>query len=186
MPYMDDLLLFSCMEAKAHLDSLGTNRGGTRKPTAGWGHLDGEELVVKGTGGSGVGKRVQIARARLRQWTPRVEARFLEALAATCNVKAACAEVGMIAAGAYAHRRRWPRFMALWKEAIAEGYVRLEAALLDNACNLFSVSELPPETTLRGMDVTQAIRLLHMHKKEVRGLGRRRACAGGRRRRWRN
>ena len=67
------------------------------EPPAGWGFLDGEELVVRGTGGSGGGKRVQIARARLKQWSPRVEDRFLAALASTCNVKAACAEVGMTA-----------------------------------------------------------------------------------------
>ena len=44
-------------------------------------YADGAELVVRGTGGSGGGKRVQVARSRLRQWTPRVEERFLAALA---------------------------------------------------------------------------------------------------------
>ena len=81
-----------------------------REPPTGWGFLDGEELVVRGTGGSGGGKRVQIARARLRQWSPRVEERFLTALTATCNVRAACAEVGMTPASAYAHRGRWANF----------------------------------------------------------------------------
>ena len=158
-------------EAKAHLDSLGTNGGG-RQPPSGWGHLDGEELVVKGTGGSGGGKRIQIARARLQQWTPRVERRFLTALLATCNVKAACAEVGMTPAGAYAHRGRWPRFAALWDEAIAEGYARIGIALLENGLNLFGETELPPDVVLRGMDVAQAIRLLHMHKHKVLGIGK--------------
>ena len=37
------------------------------------------QLVVRGTGGTGGGKRVQIARARLKQWSPRVEERFLNA-----------------------------------------------------------------------------------------------------------
>ena len=37
-----------------------------RRPPSGWGFPDGEELLVKGTGGSGGGKRVQIARARRR------------------------------------------------------------------------------------------------------------------------
>ena len=164
-------------EAKAHLDpSTGSGQArwdGTRKPPSGWGHLDGEELVVKGTGGSGGGKRIQIARARMKQWTPRVEQRFLATLMATCNVKAACAEVGMSPSGAYAHRKRWPRFAALWDEAVAEGYWRLELALLQNAQNLFSPEELPPpETALRGMDAKQAIRLLHMHKHGVLGLGK--------------
>ena len=146
--------------------------GSGRRPPSGWGHLDGEELVVKGTGGSGGGKRVQIARARLKQWTPRVEQRFLAALMATCNVTAACAEVGMTPASAYAHRKRWPRFAALWDEAIGEGFLRIEVALIQNAQNLFSADELPPETVLRGIDVKQAIHLVHMHKHGVLGLGK--------------
>ena len=162
-------------EAKASLswapDQVRGARG-SNGPPRGWGHLDGEELVVKGTGGSGGGKRVQIARARLKQWTPRVEARFLTALMATCNVKAACIEVGMSAAGAYAHRKRWRRFAALWDEAIGEGYCRIEIALLENGLNLFSGAELPPETPLRGMDAAQAIHLIHMHKHGVLGVGK--------------
>ena len=76
---------------------------------------------------------MQIARARLKQWTPRIEDRFLAVLAATCNVKAACAEVGMTAASAYAHRKRWPAFAGRWDEAVEEGYARLEFALVENA-----------------------------------------------------
>ncbi|HVR91052.1 MAG TPA: hypothetical protein VHG29_08165 [Novosphingobium sp.] len=90
------------------------------KPPTGWGYLDGAELVVKGTGGSSFpdaptqGRRVQIARARVRQWSPRVEERFLAALTATCNVKAACAEVGLTPASAYNHRLRWDGFARRW------------------------------------------------------------------------
>ncbi len=163
-----------------------------RAPPEGWGFLDGEELVVKGVGGSrgagaagtaaeaetGVriptpgtgGKRVQIARARIRQWSPRVEDRFLATLAATCNVKAACAEVGMTAASAYAHRKRWRAFAERWQEALETGYARLEFALLENGANLFSAAEMPPEVPMRGMTVDHAIHLLHTHKHAVRGL----------------
>jgi hypothetical protein len=115
---------------------------------------------------------VQIARARLKQWTPRVETRFLAVLAATCNVKAACAEIGMTAASAYGHRKRWPRFAALWDEAVEEGYARLELALVENGCNLFSRSELPSDVPIKGMTAEQAIHLLHMHKYQVRGIGK--------------
>jgi hypothetical protein len=137
-----------------------------RKPASGWGYLHGEELVVKGTGGRPLdcarderkGRRIQIARARVKQWTPRVEQRFLAALLATCNVTASCAAVGMTPASAYAHRKRWEKFAALWDEAIAEGYLNLEVALIQNAQNLFSAEELPPpETALGGMDAAQAI-----------------------------
>lgn len=96
------------------------------RPPAGWGSLDGEELVVRGSNR----RRAQIARARLRQWTPGVEVRFLRVLAATCNATAACAEVGMSRESAYLHARRWPGFRQRWDEALAIGYLRIEAGLL--------------------------------------------------------
>lgn len=144
-----------------------------RLPPSGWGFLDGEELVVKGTGGAGGGKRVQIARARLRQWSPRVEERFLAALAATCNVKAACAEVGMTPASAYNHRNRWARFAERWDEAVETGYMQIEMGLIEQAGNLFS-GEGPVEVgPIRAMTAGHAIHLLHMHKHRVHGLGKR-------------
>ena len=164
--------------AKAHFDKLSANGEGTRKPPSGWGHLDGEELVVKGSGGSGGGRRIQIARARLKQWTPRIEDRFLQVLGATCNVKAACAEVGLTQASAYLHRERWPAFARRWEAAVQEGYARIEAALMANGENLFSTPDLPPEAPMPPMSVEQAIHILHMHKNEAREIG-------GRPGRWR-
>lgn len=152
-------------------------RRGSMKPPKGWGHLDGAELVVKGTGGSalgptpGGGRRVQIARARVRQWSPRAEERFLAALGATCNVKAACAEVGLTAASAYNHRHRWPAFARRWDAAVEEGYLQLECALLETGANVFSGEALPDPPPLRAMSVAQALQLLHMHKHRVHGIG---------------
>ncbi len=144
-----------------------------REPPTGWGFLDGEELVVRGTGGSGGGKRVQIARARLRQWSPRVEERFLAALTATCNVKAACAEVGLTPASAYNHRNRWQRFAERWDAAIEIGYVQLECGLIHAAGNLLSGDGITEVGPIRDMTADQAIHLLHMHKHQVHRLGRR-------------
>lgn len=140
-------------------------------PPVSWKYLDGAELVVRGTGGSGGGKRVQIGRARLKQWTARVEERFLAALAASCNVKAACAEAGMSVSSAYAHRQRWGAFERRWDEALETGYARLEAALVETAGNLFSEPEEPPEIAISGMTAAQALQLLNMHKHSVAGLG---------------
>ena len=188
--------------AKQHFDRLSASGAGSRKPHAKWAYLDGEELVVRGTGGSfdtstgsalrmtggkdsrdpstSSGRtggrergRPQIARARLHGWSPRTEERFLGALAATCNVKAACAEVGLTPASAYGHRLRWPAFARRWHAAVALGYDRIEAALIEAGCNLFSPElpdDLPP---IRGMTFDNAIRLLHMHKHAARGLGSR-------------
>jgi hypothetical protein len=153
---------------------------GTRAPPEGWGFLDGEELVVKGASGGG-GRRVQVARARFRQWTPRSEDGFLAALAATCNVKAACAAVGLTPAGAYRHRGRWPAFARRWEEALDMGCAGLEAALLEAAGNPFSRAETPlpgegdgdaPAPAIAPMDASQAFHLLYMHRHYVPRPGR--------------
>jgi hypothetical protein len=136
-----------------------------------WRYFEGHELVVRGTGGSGGGKRVQIGRAREKQWTPRAEKRFLSALAATCNVKAACAEVGMWPASAYNHRDRWPAFAERWREAEKIGFFRMEAAVVENGCNLFSEPEVEPDVRIEGMTIADAMEALRMHKHSVRRLG---------------
>jgi hypothetical protein len=128
---------------------------------------DGAELVVRGTNG----RRTQIARSRIKQWSPRVEARFLRALGQTCNVKAACAEVGMTPASAYAHRDRWPGFGDRWAMALEHGYIQIEMALLQSAANFLCPDEIELPDGITGMSVDRAIYLLHMHKHQVRMLG---------------
>lgn len=137
------------------------------RPDKGWGSLDGEELVVRSTNG----RRVQVARARVAQWAPRTEDRFLATLAATCNVKAACAEAGMSQATAYNHYRRWPAFARRWNEALETGALRLEMALLENGGNPFSPDEIVPNSPMPPMTPDQAIHLIHMHQHRFHGIG---------------
>lgn len=143
---------------------------GSVKPPRGWGHLDGVELAVRGTGGR-LGRRVQIARAGPREWSPAVERRFLDVLAATCNVSAAIAEIGKSKGSAYGHRKRWPAFAKNWDQVLAEAYASLEIAVLQNAENLFSTPDFVPETVIRDMTAADAIHLLHMQKNKVLGIG---------------
>ena len=145
--------------------------GGSVKPRKGWGHLDGVELAVRGTGGK-LGRRVQIARAGPREWSPATERRFLDVLAATCNVTAAIAEAGRSKGSAYAHRKRWPAFAKKWDQVLEEAYASLEIATLQNAENLFSTPDYVPETVLRGMTVDHAIQLLNIHKNKLFNMGR--------------
>lgn len=163
----------ACREAvaavDARLEACGAGASGS------WGHLDGVELVVRGTHG----RRVQIGRARLHQWGPRTEQRFLAVLGATCNVKAAYEAAGMSKSSAYNHRKRWPGFAAKWDRTVLEAYDRIEFGLIENASNIFSADAAPPDLPMPPMTFAQAIHLLHMHKHQVHGLGK----APGRR--WR-
>jgi hypothetical protein len=161
-PAFKAAMVAAVAEAKARLGGAAAMR-----PAAGWGSLEGEELVMRG----GNGRRVQVARARLRQWTPRAEARFLTTLAATCNVKASCAEVGLSVPSAYNHRKRWQAFADRWDEAVEIGYARLEFALLEHACNMFSAPEVMPDAPMPPMRVDEAMQLLYMHRHQVHGIG---------------
>jgi uncharacterized membrane protein YgdD (TMEM256/DUF423 family) len=80
---------------------------------------------------------VQVARARLHQWTPRVEARFLALLEQSCNVRLALRAVGLSAQSLHEHRKRWPAFDAACEEALARGYWNLDTGLAHAACALF-------------------------------------------------
>lgn len=137
---------------------------GSRKPPENWAYHHGEELVVNGSNS----RRVQVRRAKLSQWTARVEDRFLGVLAATCNVKAACRAVGLWPPSAYSHRRRWPDFARRWDEAIAIGACELECRLHETIRHHFD-RELPePAAPLRDITVMDAIRLLRMYRSKER------------------
>ena len=138
------------------------------KPMAKWREQAGEELVVRGTNG----RRTQIARARLKQWTPRVEARFLAALASCCNVAAACRAVGLSPAAAYYHYHRWPDFEMRWRAALEEGYLRLEMALIETAGRAFEAVDYPPDVPIEPMSFDQAITLLKVHEERVHRTGK--------------
>lgn len=159
-------------------ERLGTSRC-NRVTAKGWGTLDGAELVVRGTSGSGP-RRMQIARARPRQWSPKVEKRFLAVLAATCNVKAALAEVGMSKGAAYTHRKRWQGFAERWDAAIEQGALHLEFAIIEAIGNPFSDQAAPEPAEMPPMSAEQMMHCLHMHQYQLAGIGRRPGLQGAR------
>ncbi|WP_380783620.1 hypothetical protein [Sphingomonas sp. R86520] len=87
-------------------------------------------------GGTGVvvnGGKNRITQARTVRkdgWTAARREGFLLALSMTANVTTSAVSVGITPSGAHALRRREPGFAALWGEALASGYDRLEEALL--------------------------------------------------------
>jgi hypothetical protein len=157
-------------------DARARLRAGEGAMPRGWGSLDGVELVVQ----AGNGRAVQIKRAALRQWTPRIEARFLSVLAATCNVTASAKAVGLSPASAYYHADRWPAFAERWRAAIEEGAFRIELQLMARATRSLSPieGEAAPGSEL---DEDAAFHQLYMHQHALRGRGK----APGRKARWR-
>ncbi|HEX8388303.1 MAG TPA: hypothetical protein VF636_04740 [Sphingomonas sp.] len=162
-PAFGEAMRQAVANAKARLD-----RASGVGPDGAWRAQAGEELAVRGSNG----RWTQVARARLLQWTPRVEARFLAELAACCNVKRACAAVGLSPASAYGHRRRWQGFADRWDLAIEEGYDRLACALVANACSMLGDAELAPEPAVGPVATDDAIRLLRLHQRRAIGSGR--------------
>jgi hypothetical protein len=151
-------------------------RGASNKPGRGWAFAGGEELVVRGTRSGPRGasaRRVQIGRARLKQWTARTEDRFLAALAVTCNVKMACAEVGLTQASAYNHRNRWAAFAAAWDAVVERSEVELEAAQIECARCVLEGMPVPPDNPIREMSAGEAIYLLEMFHRRREGHPRR-------------
>ncbi len=70
-------------------------------------------------------------------WTPERQRGFIEALADTGSVEAACRVVDMSSVGAY-HLRRQPgaeSFRAAWEAALAHGVQRIEDVAMDRALN---------------------------------------------------
>lgn len=184
-PEFDRACRDAIAQAKQSFDTstgsaLRTDGEGGSKPPPKWTYRDGHELVVRNSGGaqptSGQARergRPQIVRARLDGWSPRTEARFIAALTATCNVKAACAEVGLTPASAYVHRRKWPEFDRRWRDALRYGYDQIECALIEAGCNHLSGGGDDTPLPVQGMTFDNALRVLHMHKHQVRGLGKR-------------
>lgn len=121
-------------------------------------------------------RKLQRRKPQQRGWTARKRAIFLDHLAATCNVTASAKAAGLHWSGAYALRRRDPEFAAQWKAALAAGYDRLEAMLIERASGTGPLPEsgedAPPPPDARAMDPQLAMHLLKLHRSSVRGQPR--------------
>lgn len=134
-------------------------------PERRWQTQAGEELTVRGTNG----RFQQVARARLKQWTPRAEERFLAHLRATCNVAAACREVGLSPPSVYGHRHRWSAFAARWDEALEDGYDLLSSAMVAQAGAMLGDREMVPEVPMPGMSFADGLALLQLYRRKMAG-----------------
>jgi len=86
---------------------------------------------VRVASAKGVG--VQLRAERAGSWTRSKREQFLSELAMSANVRASAAAVGMSEQGAYQLRRRCDEFRKAWRDALCEGYARLELMMLERA-----------------------------------------------------
>lgn len=117
--------------------------------------------------------RPRIQRAGPGRWSAAKEQLFLETLATTANVSAACRAVGVSAAAVYPRKGRDADFAAKWAEALAQGYAHLDALLLGTAMAVLEGGSPVPGGFVAAMTVAEAITVRKMHAHEVTGEGRR-------------
>ncbi len=118
--------------------------------------------------------RAKLLRSSGRRWSDRAEALFLEHLATTANVRASAAAAGFSATTVYKRRMAWPGFAERWDVALEQGYVRIEALLIECATTTLSGdADVPPgeDIVLTGptMTLAEAMNMLKLHRATVRG-----------------
>ena len=120
-----------------------------------------EELVARTTATG-----VKLARVGTQRWGPRAEDKFLEALAASANVRRAAAAAGFSPEAVYKRRLRQPGFAAAWDAAIEVGKARIEAYLVEAADRTFDPETLGDAVfggdALPKVSVAEAIHILRL------------------------
>ena len=117
--------------------------------------------------------KLQLRARRAGDLTPAAEQAFLTALAATANVRLSAAAAGFSHATFYSRARAHAGFAREMRLALAQGYDRLELALLAGSLpeahrdDHWRHNESPPLPT---MTPEQALQLLYLHQKEARLL----------------
>lgn len=101
------------------------------------------------------------------RWTKKMRERFLDHLAATCNVRESAGAAGVNPGSVYTLRRRDPAFAAAWEDALALGYQMLETRAIGHVL-AGGVRREPldcgVESTAGPIDFDSAVRLLTVHR----------------------
>ncbi len=114
----------------------------------------------------------QLVESDRKQWTDRAEAKFLDALAASCNVRWSAARTGFSKEAIYRRRRLDTAFAARWQSALEQGYARIEMALVKRALDALEGADPDPDTPIPVLTVADAISVLKLHRAAVAGAGR--------------
>src|SRR5215207_1041922 len=81
----------------------------------------------------GKGRIEQVLRERHDGWTLARQVAFIDTLAETANVAAACRSVGQSTTTAYRLRQRSASFARAWESALARGTLDLERVAMERA-----------------------------------------------------
>ncbi len=96
---------------------------------------------------------------------------FIETLAQAPNVAAAARAAGVSTWDVYKRRQTHTAFQREWRKALAEGYARLEAQLLDEALRTVGGTVKANTLTARAQKHRLGLFLLGQHRASVRGDG---------------
>lgn len=103
------------------------------------------------------------------RWTQRMKADFLDHLAATCNVKASAASIGVDPASVYNLRRHDLEFLEQWEQALRCGYQLLETQLVGHALGGEGGRDLRNGDPERPIPVELALKLLQTRRTALAG-----------------
>lgn len=122
--------------------------------------------MADGDGSAARDKAGRTRRTRKDGWTARKKAIFLDHLAANSSVVRSAEAAGMDDHSAYTLRRKDPEFAEAWNAALAAGYARLEAMLIERAAGG------PVDPDASQMDRDLALQLLRHHRGPLEGRPR--------------
>lgn len=131
----------------------------------------------RGSGASGSAIRygkdgLKVVRSTGARWTDEAAERFLDSLAASCNVTLSAERAGFRVETVYKHRREDAVFARRWQAALEQGYARIEMALVRRAADAMEGLAPDPATPIPEMTVEQALKVLSRHRSAAAGLGR--------------
>ncbi len=109
--------------------------------------------------------------SRGKSMTEESEARFFDALGASCNVTWSAEAAGFCKNTVYRRRRLDGAFAARWQAALEQGYARIEMALVRRAADALEGFAPDPDTPIPEMTVGDAVTILKLHHAAVHGGG---------------
>lgn len=105
----------------------------------------------------------KVVRAGPGRWNQAAEKLFFDELAASANVRRACAAAGVSTNAVYARRMKRPDFRAKWDAVLETGRAAIEMHLVESARQSFDPDDLDLEGARPKVLVAEAIRIIKLH-----------------------